>query len=226
MKAARLRSSCSGSVSSLPRAKATIWAARLALSFCLARGAFHVDVEAGLGLLEADELERDDVGALVQELVEGMLAVGAGLAEDDRAGGVGQTLVARGSRTCRCSPCPTAAGGRGSAAGPGCRAGRRWRDTGGSCAPRRRSGRPSGRRSLGCSGCSASLSASWAPGQDLREHLRAKGQGKERSAHRARGGVAAADEIVDEERGQVLARFGQRAGLAGHGDDVLVCVWP
>ena len=32
------------------------------------------------------ELDRDDVGALVQQLEEGVLAVGAGLAPDQRAG--------------------------------------------------------------------------------------------------------------------------------------------
>ena len=38
-----------------------------------------------------EEFDRNDVGALVQELEEGMLAIGAGLAPDQRAGRRGDT---------------------------------------------------------------------------------------------------------------------------------------
>ena len=43
--------------------------------------ALEFGVEPALVLAEADELQRHDVGALVQELVERVLAVRAGLAE-------------------------------------------------------------------------------------------------------------------------------------------------
>ncbi len=38
------------------------------------------------GLIEADEIARDQLGPLVDELVERMLAVGPGLSPDDRPG--------------------------------------------------------------------------------------------------------------------------------------------
>ena len=44
------------------------------------------DVGRHLALAEADELQRDDIGALVQELIEAVLSVGAGLTEDNGAG--------------------------------------------------------------------------------------------------------------------------------------------
>ena len=52
-----------------------------------------------------DEVRGDHLGPLVDELVEGVLAVGAGLAPDHGAGGVFHRDARRGSRACRCSPC-------------------------------------------------------------------------------------------------------------------------
>ena len=49
----------------------------------LAGGALNDHIGAHLAVLEANELQGNDVGALVQQLIEGVLAVGAGLAEDD-----------------------------------------------------------------------------------------------------------------------------------------------
>ena len=54
----------------------------------LAGAALDVDIHADLAVFVADELHRDDVCALVQKLIEGVLAVGAGLTEDDGAGHV------------------------------------------------------------------------------------------------------------------------------------------
>ncbi len=59
----------------------------------LAGRALDHHVVVHLVVLEADELQRDDVGALVEQLVEGVLAVRAGLAEDDRAGHVVDRLA-------------------------------------------------------------------------------------------------------------------------------------
>ena len=39
------------------------------------------------------ELDGDHIGALVQELEEGVLAIGAGLAPDDGAGGAASTAA-------------------------------------------------------------------------------------------------------------------------------------
>ena len=52
----------------------------------LAGAAFDDDIILHLVVLEAQELDGNNVCALMQELIEGVLAVGAGLAEDDRAG--------------------------------------------------------------------------------------------------------------------------------------------
>ena len=67
-----------------------------------------------------------DLGALVQQLVEGVLAVGAGLAPDDRAGAVLDELASRASRACRSIPCRAAADARRSARAAGRRASTAW----------------------------------------------------------------------------------------------------
>ena len=54
----------------------------------LGGGALDDHVGAHLAVAVANKLQGDDAGALVQELVEGVLTVGAGLAEDDGAGDV------------------------------------------------------------------------------------------------------------------------------------------
>ena len=46
------------------------------------------NVGAHLAVAEADKLQRRDVSALVQQLIEGVLTVGAGLTEDDGTGNV------------------------------------------------------------------------------------------------------------------------------------------
>ena len=52
----------------------------------LAGGALDHNVRAHLAVAEANELQGGDVGALVQQLIEGVLTVGAGLAEDNGTG--------------------------------------------------------------------------------------------------------------------------------------------
>ena len=69
------------------------------------------------GLRERDEVARDEPRALVDQLVERVLAVGAGLAPVDRAGVVVDARRRRASRACRCSPSSAAAGRPGSASG-------------------------------------------------------------------------------------------------------------
>ena len=59
----------------------------------LAGAALDGIIHADLVLTEADELERDDVLALVQELVEAVLAVGARLTEDNRTGRIVHRLT-------------------------------------------------------------------------------------------------------------------------------------
>ena len=54
----------------------------------LAGCAFNDDIRADLVLLKAYELERDDGLALMEQLIEGVLAVRAGFAEDHRSGDV------------------------------------------------------------------------------------------------------------------------------------------
>ena len=71
---------------------------------------------------DQDELDRDRVRALVQHLEVGVLAVGARLAPDHRAGRVRQRARLRGRRACRCSPSRAAADRRAGASGPGGRA--------------------------------------------------------------------------------------------------------
>ena len=53
--------------------------------FLLACGALDIQIVVHLVVLEADELHRNDLCALMKQLVEGMLSVCAGLAVDDRA---------------------------------------------------------------------------------------------------------------------------------------------
>ena len=45
-----------------------------------------------LAVFKAHKLQRDDIGSLVQQLVEGMLSVCAGFAENHRPGGISETV--------------------------------------------------------------------------------------------------------------------------------------
>ena len=59
----------------------------------LARGAFDGDVIADLAVTEADELQRRDIRSLMEQLIEGVLAVCARLAENDRSGRIADRLA-------------------------------------------------------------------------------------------------------------------------------------
>ncbi len=56
------------------------------------------------GFVEPDEVTRNEPGALVNQLVERVLAVGAGLAPVDGAGVVVDVLSVEGDVLCRCFP--------------------------------------------------------------------------------------------------------------------------
>jgi hypothetical protein len=70
------------------------------------------------------EFARDHPRALMDQLVEGVLAVGAGLAPDHGAG-VGAGRCRPSPRACRCSPSPAAEDRQAGAQGAGHRAARR-----------------------------------------------------------------------------------------------------
>ena len=54
----------------------------------LGGGTLDDHIAAHLAVTETNELQGDDVSALMEQLIEGVLAIGAGLAEDDRASDV------------------------------------------------------------------------------------------------------------------------------------------
>ena len=87
---------------------------------------------------ESDEVGGDQLRALVDELVVGVLSVGARGAPHDGTG-FGRAPARRGGRpTCRWIPCRVVAGRRGSGRAPGCRAARRGSRRRRSCRTRRR----------------------------------------------------------------------------------------
>ena len=51
----------------------------------LAGAALNDNVRADLAVLKSDKLQRNDIGSLMQQLIEGMLSVGSGLTKDQRA---------------------------------------------------------------------------------------------------------------------------------------------
>ena len=102
-------------------ASASVWARRLATSRS------WWSPTRVVGATEADEVARHQLGALVQQLEEGVLAVGAGLAPHDGPGAADAPAAPSSvDATCRCSPCRAAGGRPGSGAAPGCRAATAW----------------------------------------------------------------------------------------------------
>ena len=54
--------------------------------FLLACAVLDININTKLALFKADELKRNNIGSLMQKLVEGMLSVGSWLTEDHRSG--------------------------------------------------------------------------------------------------------------------------------------------
>ena len=155
--------------------------------------------ERVLALDGGDEVARDQLRALVDQLVEGVLAVGAGLAPDDRAGRVVDRACRRGRRACRCSPCRPAGSRRRSGAGTGRRAGSRsvWasEEVVVPDAEQRRASPAGSAPSGAVRKCS---SISWAPAEQLLEVVHADGE-RDRQADRRPQRVAAADPVPEPE---------------------------
>ena len=165
-----------------------------------------------------DEVARDEPRALVDQLVERVLAVGAGLAPDHRAGRVvGDRAGPRGRRSCRSTPCRPAGSTRRSDAGTGRTAGSRASRRRRSSRTRRRASRgsPAGSRRAARSG--SARPSSCAPASSSSKLSMPMTQ-RDRQADRAPQRVAAADPVpelehvrgVDAERGDLLRVRRQR----------------
>ena len=149
-------------------------------------------------LREADQLGRHDLRALVQQLVEGVLAVRARLAPQDRRRVPADVLARRASRACRSTPSSAAAGRRAAARARRSRAARR--PCGARAASRSRSrSRPSSTGRLARSGAPAQVLVDGAhPGQQLAEALGADRE-HQRQPDGARQRVAPADPVPEAE---------------------------
>ena len=117
-------SSARTSASLRPIIRASAWASRLARQLRMgARRAFVVPRRG-----QDELLDRHHVGPLVQHLEEGVLGIGARLAEHHRRGERAQLPAGRrASPACRWTPSPAAAGTRAGGAGAGCRGSPRGR---------------------------------------------------------------------------------------------------
>ena len=159
--------------------------------------------------------------ALVDQLVERVLAVGAGLAPVDRAGLVVDAARRRASRACRCSPSSAAAGRRGSASGTARTAARR-RSARRRSRCTRRASRPISTGRLRSNGAVRKCSSiAWKPASIARKCVRADREHR-READRRVHRVAAADPVPEAEhvRG-VDAELRDLRGVGRDGDEVL-----
>ena len=169
---------------------------------------------------EADEVGGHDPGALVQQLVEGVLAVGAGLAPHDRAGVESRRACRRGGPTCRSTPCRAVGGRPGSAPTPRRRAAPPWWRSRGRCGSRRRSCRAA-TGALAPSGAVRKCSSTtWNPARKSREVVRPDGD-HQRQPDRRVDRVAAADPLPEAEHvGGVDAERRHLLGVRADGDEV------
>ena len=146
----------------------------------------RVGLRAAVGrqvLLEGavDEVRRHDVRALVQQLVEGMLAHRAFGAPQHRRGGVVDRRGPRGRRACRSIPSRAAAGTRAAGAARSSRAApRAWARRGSWCSRRRSAPSAPARSSRAASRAKCS-STSRAPVQELLESRRSRSRKRPRS---------------------------------------------
>ena len=186
----------------------------------LAGAALNDDVGRHLTAAEADELQRHDVRALVQQLIEGVLAVGARLAEDDGAGHIIHRLakavdgLAVGLHVQLLQVRREAAERLGIRQHGGVRIAEH-------VALVHADQRVEHGRILQQILVFGELVRLGSALEELREDLRTERQGQHRAADGGGGGVAAADEVVHKEGGEIIGALGQRRGLAGDGDHVL-----
>ena len=134
-----------------------------------------------VGLAEADQVDRDQLGALVDQLVEAVLAVGARLAPVDRPGVVVDRRRRRASRACRWTPSSAAGGRRGSASGTGRRASRRpsgRRRNRGTRPPAGPSARAGSARTARCGSARPSRGSRRAARRSCRRRSRASSRGR------------------------------------------------
>ena len=186
----------------------------------LARAALNVHVNAELALLEANELQGNDIGSLMEQLVEGVLAIGAGLAEEHGAGGISYGLaeavygLAVGLHVSLLQVCREAAEGLG-------------------IRQERRSGEAEHvsliyadegiekRGILLKVSVSSKLVLCGCAFKEAGKYFRSVSKGKDRTANRGGGGESSSDVIVHEESSQVIAAGGKGRGLARYGHHVL-----
>ena len=147
---------------------------------------------------EADEVGRDQLRALVDQLVVGVLAVRAGLAPDDRPGLHVDRARRPASPTCRCSPCRAAGGRPGAGRGTGCRAAPRASRRRRSRRTRCRSGPSASAGSPRSARCGSARPSAWKPAS-ISPNRSAPIDDHQRQPDRRVEGVAAADPVPEPE---------------------------
>ena len=172
-------------------------------------------------LRERDEVARNEPRALMDQLVERMLAVGAGFAPVDRAGGVVHAACRRASRACRCSPSSAAAGRRESASGIARRAGRRPSAHRRNRCTRRASS-PSSTGRLRSNGAVRKCSSiSWKPASIARKFVGSDGEHRRQADGRIHR-IAAAHPVPEAEHVcGVDAELRHLRRVGRHGDEML-----
>ena len=181
----------------------------------LAGAAFDDDIILHLVVLEAQELDGNNVCALMQELIEGVLAVGAGLAEDHGAGHIVNGLAEAVDALAVGFHIQLLQVGREADQGLGIRQDRCDAIAQEVALVNADQRVEQGRvlfdiRVLGqgvfrCRAC-----------HDAVKDLRTEGQGQDRAADTGGGRISAADEIIHIEGIQISGVVGQRGGRAGN----------
>jgi len=186
----------------------------------LAGGALDHHVRAHLAVLEAHELQGDNVGALVQQLIEGVLTVGAGLAEDDGAGDVVHRLaeavdgLAVGLHVQLLQVSGEAAQSLGVGQHGGVGVAQNI-----ALVNADQSVQQSGvGLQVGVLGQNVSLGSAI---QEVCKDLGAEGQAQDAAAHAGGGGETAADVVIHEEGSQIVGRGGQGRGFGGDAGHVV-----
>ena len=186
----------------------------------LAGAALDVYVNAELALLKADELQGNDVGSLMKQLVEGVLAVGTGLAEENGAGRVAYGLAEAvngltvGLHVSLLQVCREAAEGLRIRQNCGCREAKHvslvYADQ---CVEEC--------RVLLDISIGSELILSGCAGKEAGKYFRGVCKGENRAAYCRGGGESSADVIVHKEGAQIIAAGCQRRGLTRYGYHML-----